>query len=194
MNKIEARVGQWLDRRSPPRNLTDQQRADMRREILDAVAKAAPSNAVDEWIGELLEKMTLHMKTMSWPAPGIFAQMGVAIYRSAQPLEVAAGPTAVDRFAADVRAGRPVSEHLLFSGRVAGEALRRVLIDFDAVRAYQRSAFLKRKAVHGLPDALRWACSVDKTFGEAMRDEFEPGSGGPEIRAQHAADDDGGFE
>jgi hypothetical protein len=190
MDIIEQRVGGWLDGRKPPTGYTDQQRQNLRADIIAVVKAKAPPVGVDQWLGQVLERVILQARSGVWPGPQVWAMAvgGVAKAKAdeaAGAVQPSAGRRAVEAFAAAINAGRPVGEMGLFSHKVAGRALADGLVTFHDVRRYQRGAFLSRADFYGEAEALAWADRVDAKFGQEMRARAQ-GRAQAEIRMPYA--------
>lgn len=189
---FEARVGAWLDGRKPPNGLTDEQRANLRADIIDVVRKKAPDRDVDAWLGQVLERVILAQKSGVWPGPQVWAYAigGIAKKDAApQSTEMSMAQRSFEVFVKRINAGDPVGERELFSEKVAGRALREQRVSLDDVRRYQRACFFRNRDAYGEEAAFKWLDELAPKLAALLREERDQArQREPDIRPQHAAD------
>lgn len=188
MNTIEARVGDWLDQRKPPRGLNETQVASLRADIISVVKKHQPATGVDAWLGEVLERIILSMRSGVWPGPQVWAMaVGAASQpkKEDQPAELSATEYSFRIFVKRMQEGGTVGEPELFGG-LADRALRDGVISLDQLRQRQRSAFFARRALYGDGPAFDWLDRMQPQLSEELKRQRVAARG--DVRLPHADD------
>ena len=202
---VEVSLTALFQRWTAPDNLrrNSQAMADEFRDIITQVAERGPDDDGDEmelWMGELTEHLVISRRTRVWPTVKdmIDAAAWVNDQRHDQRrvavdvrmAETTLGVSAREKLAAEVakqiKLGATISEFHIY-GQVADDMVKHEFVTLADLAPYRKSAYMKRKLLHGEGGAewaARWVAEQEaKTHiavqiaGDraAAHDELPPG-------------------
>lgn len=145
---IESRLGKYLDRRTPPRQIAGNEalEADEIDSILRTILRFNPGGNLEEWWQRVEDGLATSCETYSWPLPKHFAKAAEAASKA-----VRRGSDAPDQWVPDpvrinanrMNRGEPVGEFWLYGDKaIALEDSG--MVPSDVINRYRSAAYFRR--------------------------------------------------
>jgi hypothetical protein len=161
-SEISGLFTRWLERRSPPAQIRENERAqqDEALSLIGAILRFAPHSGYSEFTVKALDQIECEMRARAWPTKGELVDVCATLRREidARRTDLSAGDRDMSPAAIAARkmlAGEPVGEGWLY-GTDACELISKRLIDEATMRRYRSGAYAARRAIFGDDAAQSW--------------------------------------